>query len=172
MQTKSRLKRARIVLTAFALTVAISQQGTSATPPQPRGLDVNDVSVLIPFGPKGLHPSLDFGTMGFISSTVFESVLRFEYPENLPNSPNFQDLPYVDSRFVTNLAKWRVTSFRIEDCGEVIRTNELVTNTAGAPNVFQLTRLPGCQARLRVVAQPLNLFWNLTSDGHACFVKP
>lgn len=158
MQTKSRLKCTQIAMMAFALIVAISQQGAAATPPQPRGLDVNDVSVLIPFGPKGLHPSLDFGTMGFITATVFESVLRFEYPENLPNSPSFQDLPYVDSRFVTNLAKWRVTSFRIEDCGEVIRTNELVTSTAGAPNVFQLTQLPGCQPRLRVVAQPLNLF--------------
>jgi hypothetical protein len=97
--------------------------------PLPRRLDLNDVSVLIPFGPKGLLPSLDFRTMVFLTATVFEAVLRFEYPENLPNSPNFQDLPCVDYCFVTTLTKWRVTSFHLEDCGEVIRKNALVAST-------------------------------------------
>lgn len=138
--------------------MAISQPGFAAGTTHPRGLDVNDVSVLIPFGPNGLHPSIEFISMGFITESIFESVLRFEYPASLPGSPNLQDLPYVDSRFVTNPGKWRVTSFRLEDCGEVIGSRELSTATIGAPNVLQLSRLPGCQPRLRVVAQPLNLF--------------
>ncbi len=158
MLKTSRLNCRHFLWVAIAFTIAQSHQTVQAATSQARGLDVNDVSVLIPFGPNGLHPSIEFASMGFITESLFESVMRFEYPSNLPNSPSLQDLPYVDSRFVTNLANWRLTSFRIEDCGEVINTKEFATSTAGAPNVLLLSRLSGCQARLRVVAQPLNLF--------------
>lgn len=153
-----------LIAMSFGMTEKSFAQMTPQTLPQtsvatslPPGLDVNDVSILIPVGAHGLHPKIALKTSGIIHQALFEQVLRFEFSQ-LP----LEDLPYVDSRFITDFSRWYITSFRIEDCGEVLETTEkeMPDNSATSKliRVFQLTKGAGCQARARFVAQPLNLF--------------
>lgn len=140
--------------TVIALIIFFAVQETKSIPSP--GLDVNDVSILIPMGPHGLHPSINLNHLGVIDTEIFEQVLRFEYPSGTPGSPSLEDLPYVDSRFVTDINRWKLTSFRIEDCGEVVQSH--LEGIAGSPPTWLIERSPGCQPRLRLVAQPFNLF--------------
>ncbi len=146
------------LLIALSLTTWAASQVYSAKARglATRGLDVNDVSVLLPVGPHGLHPAISIQELGVLDEEIFEQVLRFEYPKAAANSPDFADLPYVDSRFITDFRRWKLTSFRFEDCSEVIRIKK--ESHIGLPSTLLLTRDPGCQPRLRLVTQPFNLF--------------
>lgn len=110
-----------------------------------KGLDVNDASFLFPMNESGLLPKIDLSEENLITEQHLHDVLFFE-----TQSGEISTLPYTDIRYMTKLTNWRVTSFRVDPCGENF---ELRPGTQ-----LIAERIEGCVPRLRVVAQPLNLF--------------
>ena len=155
-RTVTRTVALSVSMTVAVLFAVLQTHPSITRASSTRGFDVNDVSVLLPVGPNGLHPSIALRDLGVFDDDIFEQVLRFEYPAGTPDFPDFNDLPYVDSRFVTDIKRWKLTSFRIEDCSEVIHAER--ESHPNSPATFLITRDPGCQPRIRMVVQPSNLF--------------
>ncbi len=128
------------------------------------GLDVNDVSILFPIKHQKPYPAINLLADQLLPSAIFEQVLRFEdrtFPMNR--------VPYLDGKFVGDMKRWYVTSMRLDPCGEVFELQDEIDSVDG--QIMHLARRgPGCQARLRLVVQPFNLFGNpLATAIHLLF---
>ena len=123
------------------------------------GLDVNDVSYLIPLNEVGLSPSFSLKELNKVSEENFKRVLTFEHPHLEINK-----LPYTDARAMKSQNNWYLTSWRFDPCGESFHFNndssgDLIANEKA-----------GCQARIRFVFQPLNIFdYPLANAVHILF---
>jgi hypothetical protein len=114
-----------------------------------KGLDTNDVSILFPLNIKlkRFTPNIDLKDL--ITPTVFEQVLKFQYPER-----EVKDLPYADIRFVSDIERWRIVALRINTCDDHFTT---LRSTADYLVVYPEANK--CQPKLRLVAQPVDVRW-------------
>lgn len=111
-------------------------------------LDVNDVSYLLPLDDFGPRPFFSLDKLQALSSDNFKKVLTFEYP-NL----EIDKLPYTDARPMKLQSNWFLTSWRFDPCGENFHFYKKTKS-----DTLIVGQKPGCQARIRLVFQPLNIF--------------
>lgn len=106
----------------------------------PIGLDVNDVSFLLP---EKIHDEAS-GRWSLVNLTDFSPEIFAQILDHL-KSEQGGHLPkqlFFESD-VIDLKNWKVTSFRYELCGDSFMQN-----------AHRLVQQPGCAVRLRIVAQP------------------
>jgi hypothetical protein len=140
-------------LAILALGLGLFLAETQARVESP-ALDVNDVSLLFPIKSKAPYPAISLETDLQFPKRVFEQVIRFENPD-----VKMDRLPYLDGKFVGNISRWFVTSFRFDHCGEAFHLSDITDPTNGQ-QILLAERAPGCQPRLRFVVQPFNIFGN------------
>ena len=139
------------------------------------GLDVNDVSFLLPLKFGKPLPAINLVASSLISSEVFREVLSFEkkYPLN--------DLPYSDASNISKPDNWFVTSLRIDSCGDTFVLNE-IKDRVNQETISLARKGSGCVPRLRLVVQPFNdfgfpyptalhLLYRLDSSALASFIQ-
>ncbi len=128
--------------------------GVYANPNSIVALDVNDVSFLFPLKGEKPFPAISISDDLHLPKNIFEKVLRFE-----DKTLKMDHLPYLDGKYLGDIHRWYVTSYRFDPCGEVFNLTESID-----PNndeaIWIADRKTGCQARLRIVAQPFNIFGN------------
>lgn len=142
---------------------------------KPEGLDVNDVSYLLPLRQGKPLPALNLITNSLLSSKIFEQVLTFESTHAL------NDLPYNDASVISQPVNWYVTSLRFEPCGDRFILKD-ITDSINANSISQASQGQGCVPRLRLVVQPfsgfglpyptaLHLLFHLDESGANLLIK-
>lgn len=140
------LKSVRIFLSmSFAMGLTPLFAASSSV-----GFDVNDVSVLFPLSKSQPYPDLNLITHPhLLSFELLNEVLKFENPDK-----NLLDLPYPNMETLSRPDRWKITSIRLDDCGDLFHLERIAQTT-----VVELTRASRtCQPRIRLVLQPFNGF--------------
>lgn len=130
----------------IVLVMTLLGLGGVATADQ--GLDVNDVSILLPINEHGPYPAFGLDQLPGLSDENFSRVLTFENP----GTP-LEQLPYTDARFMAKRSGWRLVSWRFDPCGENFHFSP-----SAKQSVLVASELPGCTPRLRLVFQPQSVF--------------
>lgn len=128
-------------------TTAISLQSFGSV-----GFNTNDVSFLFPLKQGRPYPSISLVSTSpvLLVPSLLNEILLFE-DKNRP----LNELPYTGSPFLIDPAAWFVTSFRYDDCGDVMATDPIsdpISNT----DILKVFQIEKCQPRLRLVIQPFN----------------